>query len=196
MALKRHLFLHCGYPRTGTTSFQSILDLNRKGLADNGYCVPPTIELRHRHLQAGVQLSLAANVQNLIQLPEGCAPETHLDNWLDSVVSDAPGFTRFIMSEETLAKGDLGKIERFEAQLRKHFQDITVLICFRPHGSFLRSDYSNLVLRVGHISNPFKSYVAGQGAQPFMRYSNVLSGYRSKQRRPAVRSDSRRPRSA
>lgn len=176
MATRRHLFLHCGYPRTGTTSFQSILDLNRKTLATNGYCVPPTVGFRHRHLQAGVQLSLTANVQRLIQLPEGCAPETNLNNWLDNVVSEARDFTRFIMSEETLGKGDFGKLERFEAQLRKHFEDITVLICFRPHESFLRSDYSNRV-RAGFFAKSFKAYASGQSEQPFMSYCDVLSRF-------------------
>ncbi|KPA20552.1 hypothetical protein shim_35430 [Shimia sp. SK013] len=176
MASKRHLFLHCGYPRTGTTSFQSILDLNREELAQSGYCVPPTVGFRHRHLQAGVQLSLTANVQNLIKLPEGCDPETHLENWLTGVVADAPEFDRFIMSEETLAKADFGKIEGFEAQLRKHFEHITILICFRPHGSYLRSDYSNRV-RASYFSKPFKAYAVGQSAQPFMSYSYVLSKF-------------------
>ncbi|WP_270725924.1 hypothetical protein [Shimia sp. Alg240-R146] len=176
MAPKRHLFLHCGYPRTGTTSFQSILDLNRNGLASNGYCVPPTVGNRHRHLQAGVQLSLTANVQKLIQLPEGCEPEAHLDNWLTGIVADAPDFERFIMSEETLAKGDFGKIAGFEAQLRKHFDEITILICFRPHGSYLRSDFSNRV-RAGYFSKAFRAYATAQTEQPFMSYCDVLSRF-------------------
>lgn len=167
------LNIHIGYPRTGTTSLQATLTEYRDHLGENNILVPPSIGNRHRHLQALGEVEANPNVSRILGIHDTVSVDDFLDNWLEGVAAASKQFSLTVMSEETIALRGTDSLARLKAKLDKHYSEIKIFVCFRPHESYLKSNHQQSI-RATFRNNTFKNYINTTSSKPHMHYVKVM----------------------
>ena len=124
---QKHLFLHIGWPKTGTTALQSFCHANRAALAARGLAYYTT------------RAESCGSVARAIAKAEPMAP--HRDRLLDwAARQDAPNV---LISSEGFASTDPKALAAFLAP--PSWRSITVLAYLRPQDAFLEGWYKQIV---------------------------------------------------
>lgn len=170
------LYMHIGYPRTGTTSLQSFMAQFRDDFAAAGILIPPAQGNRHRLLQALGAAKSNAGVQQKLGLTEGADTQTQLQEMLSAISQQSEGYQAVFMSEETVAQKTAEDIEGLHRELSQIFSKITVIVTFREHQSLLKSEY---LQRIGASFNSslFKDFAAGFFGRRHFNYCETLGHF-------------------
>jgi hypothetical protein len=148
--VSRRLFLHIGYPKTGTTAIQESLFLSRDKLVDFGLLYPATGLARFSHHQFPWVLTgderrdarlTADNLFETLQSElESSAPET------DTVIS-SEGFIFALPPEKA------------ENYFRRLFDEIVLVVYVRQPMRWIQSDYNQGVKGFRRLTCSFEEHV-------------------------------------
>lgn len=132
------LFLHIGYPKTGTSSLQRFFETNEKPLRDAGLLYASTGRINGQHF--GIAASLG-----LVKHP-GPEPVPDLDTLAAQLKSelDVTGARSLLISSEFLALSR--KPERIEAAFKGF--DVRVVVYLRRHDHALESAFGQAIKTV------------------------------------------------
>ncbi len=146
---RRQLVLHIGSGKTGTSSLQSFLALNRQPLADAGWLYPQSPEnRRHRHARLGFFVQPDHQLlANPVWLAYGQSPEEFrhaLHQGLQAEVegADLPGI---VLSDEALYGAPEESLRRFRSFTDDLATRTRVLVYLRRQDDHLISRYQQVV---------------------------------------------------
>jgi len=167
------LYMHIGYPRTGTTSLQSFMAQFRDDFAAGGILIPPAQGNRHRLLQTLGAVKPNAGVYQKLGLTEDTNPQLQLQDMLSAISQQSEGYQSVFMSEETVAQKTPEDIEGLHRELSQVFSETTVIVTFREHKSLLKSEY---LQRIGATFNAalFNKFAAGYIDRRHFNYCETL----------------------
>ena len=140
----RQLFLHIGYPKTGTTSVQRFLALNQAALQAAGVLYPQAGRIRHGDAHYGVNFALGIadydrpkDVEKPVTLRQDLAAE-----------AAGSGCEKIVLSTEYLTTANLAD----KARVRAYFADYDVkIVCYlRRHDHMYESAYAQAVKTVAN----------------------------------------------
>ena len=158
--MPRDLILHIGTSKTGSTSIQHMLDINRGALLAQGICYPATPAGNTHILLAAAFTSFTAmynDTDNPMWL--GRKPEAAIDSHLAELESEIAGLpdsvSRIILSCEQFSMyqrtaADIGRLRDFVGKLADR---CTVVVYLRRQDEHFASLYSQF-LRLGSIDEP------------------------------------------
>ncbi len=178
------LILHIGTEKTGTTTIQEFLHLNRNLLADKGIYFPKSIGMRnHRQLASWClsenKIDQFLRMNQLIETKQREEWRKDLMNKFENELSSLnPQTTQVIISSEHFSSllNQPDEMEILRHFLHKWFANIKVVLYLRRQDSLTVSTYST-VCRAGIVSgnilpNPSK-------LRPFVNYQNLLNKWSS-----------------
>ncbi len=148
-----HLTLHIGTEKTGTTSIQNFLSINRALLGENGVIVPRSLGGTNQRLLAGIAMN-DDHVDDLFQsagLTDDEARHTAKADWFSQfrreLDAKADGADMVLISSEHLHSrlSRDGEIERLHELLSPLFESITVVVYLREPIATAVSAYSTAV---------------------------------------------------
>lgn len=138
----RHLYLHCGWPRTGTTTIQALFTRHRAALASAGIAYPADWQMAGRDEAMGV-----INQNGLARLLESTGEQ--MGDELRRT-AEAHGGKAVLMSSEELitwraSRGSHGPLKSFLALLQE-LAPLTCVATIRRVDDFLSSFYLHHML--------------------------------------------------
>jgi hypothetical protein len=167
----RRAIIHIGTPKTGTTSIQRVLGLNRAALPAQGACYPLSPgALEHVRLHA-----MLVHRRTLLhgapsqEEPHGAAVgiEQFPDDFAKEMDLLPAGVKRVILSEERLSvfrfHDDLAALKSF---LAPYFDEFTIVVYLRSQDSYLASRYAEL-LRMGVLEGPDHVVATAERLAPY-----------------------------
>ncbi len=178
------LILHIGTEKTGTTTIQEFLHLNRDLLANNGIYFPKSIGIRnHRPLALwclpNEKDDAYLRINNLTE-------NTQRKNWREDILAKfekeisglKPEIKLVIISSEHLSSllNHPSEIETLKNFLNKWFTDIKIVIYLRRQDRLVVSRY-NTACKVGFIVKSILPHPAK--LRHFVNYQNLLGKWSS-----------------
>jgi tetratricopeptide (TPR) repeat protein len=167
--MRRHLILHIGLPKTGTSAIQHFLVTRRKALLRQGFCYPSTPGgSNHVALAAAAALhGKPRKWQDEVKQKAMGVPPRLEDFWQqfhDEITALPPQIGTVILSAERFSSqlDSQDKIENLRAALEPLFADMRVIVYLRRQDTHATSAYSQM-LRFGIIEPPALD-------QPLSRY--------------------------
>ncbi len=150
--------IHIGTPKSGTTTIQSFLALNRAALAAQGIRYEPYDPKKQPQMElalAGVIRSGDVLNQPLQQYAMGVTDHASQSAYVDGLerqlregVAMWPGHTYMASSEQIHAWcGNRKRIKAFDTFLRGIFDEVRYVVYYRPHDEFMLSTYSERIRR-------------------------------------------------
>jgi len=177
---KLNLVLHIGAEKTGTTTIQEFLHLNRSLLAKNGVFYIKSIGMRnHRPLATWClsdnKIDQFLRMNNLTESSQRKTWKEDLINKFEEELSGLnPGIKQVIISSEHFSSllNQRAEIETLKSLLDKWFANIRVVLYLRRQDSLIVSTFST-TCRVGIVSdnilfNPLMR-------RPFVYYQKLLN---------------------
>jgi len=158
--MPRHLILHIGLTKTGSTSIQHVLAVRRQALQDQGVYVPTSPGWANHGLLAAYLVNDKAALERFHPVNwGGLSPATRLAvfraDW-DREMAAMPGWaTRCLITAEQigmLLHSD-DEVSRLAALLRPHFGSVQVIVYLRRQDLHAAS-YYNQWLRAGRLDPP------------------------------------------
>lgn len=173
------LILHIGTEKTGTTTIQEFLHLNRNLLADKGIYFPKSIGMRNHRPLASWCLSYEKDatylkMNNLTEMAQRKAwREDFLAKFEEEISGLKPEIKQVIITSEHFSSllNDPGEIEILKHLLNKWFTDIKVVIYLRRQDSLMVSKYST-ACKEGYIIKNILPHPAK--LRHFVNYQNLL----------------------
>lgn len=161
------LILHIGCEKTGSTSVQEFLSLNRDKLKERGVIVPKSLGVGN-HIKLPVAAMHGDNWGQLLRVYHGITSEKVLDIFRGQVRNDLTeelaGSSRAIISSEHLSSTlrTEEEIEWLREFLFSIFSNVHVIVYLRRQDQFHTSLYSTEVRfgRVGTLDYPTKEQIA------------------------------------
>jgi len=168
------LFLHIGTDKTGTTTIQKFLDVNREALRKRGYLVPMSPgSLRH------VKLFLYGfDDEKTVKEPwwkNRCPTPADFRREFSQQFSDeirASDLPKVILSDEGLWRLSQNEILRLQSLLSDHFDNITVIPYLRRQDEHVTSRYQQVIKTGGSVLT-FSEYL--EGRHPYYYYADILA---------------------
>lgn len=149
--MKPTLFLHVGYPKTGTSAIQWMLANNRARLADLGFHYP-LMGHAQSHQPGGNGVDLA-NLLKGHPSPQGEADQQRLLDLLRA------GSNHVIVSSELLAQAKPALLENFLQNVAQAGAQVQVIFYLRPYPSLIPSVWNQRVKSHGYAKD-FADYQA------------------------------------
>lgn len=162
--MKARIILHCGAPKTGSTSFQHLLYANRPLLLEKGFYCPAVSRKKRVKDDIRILLGEMSKPEN-----DNQAYRFHIAEVIEKIRAETGCHTLIISNENLLGKPFLGPKRRFyenaeERAERLHLAlqdyDVDVRFVIRDYAGFLPSWYVQQV----RMGSP-------------MRFSDFLRGY-------------------
>jgi hypothetical protein len=171
--------LHIGVEKTGTSTIQEFLHLNRKMLAENGICFPKSIGMRNHRPLASWCISDQRNdvFLRMNQLTQPSKRKQWKREFILGFEAELSGLSseikQVIFSSEHFSSllNHPAEIKTLKQILGQWFTNIRVLVYLRRQDSLTVSTYSN-VCRAGIVSD--KVLTAPKELRPFVNYRNML----------------------
>lgn len=150
--------IHIGTPKSGTTTIQSFLALNRSALAEQGFRYQPLNPRHHAQMELGLVGMIragdtvdAAVKQWALGAYTEDAQKAHVDRF-EAVLADGvrswPEHTYIGSSEQIFAwLSNPARIEAFDRFLRQYFDSVRYIVYFRPQHELMLSSYSERIKR-------------------------------------------------
>ncbi len=160
MSRKKHLYLHIGTNKTGSSSIQNFLIENREFLASEGYDYP-TGGAYFYPPEASASL-LAHAIHNVRPAYVGNV-EINLDACVSDIRRDISqsAHEKIILSSEHFSKCEkLEEIRKIYEVFSDLFEKITVIIYLRRQDAWLESSWSQMV-KTGAITTSFDDFLKG-----------------------------------
>ncbi|MCD4697087.1 MAG: hypothetical protein K8S16_12695, partial [Bacteroidales bacterium] len=158
-AQKTDLILHIGTEKTGTTTIQEFLHLNRKLLANNGFYFPKSIGMRNHRPLATWCLS-DKRIDNFLRM-NNLTETTRREKWKEDFINQFeeelsglnPEIKQVIISSEHFSSllKQPGELETLKYLLDKWFKNIWIIVYLRRQDGLLISRYST-ACRTGIVS--------------------------------------------
>ena len=173
------LILHIGTEKTGTTTIQEFLHLNRNLLADKGIYFPKSIGMRNHRPLASWCLSYEKDatylkMNNLTEMAQRKAwREDFLAKFEEEISGLKPEIKQVIITSEHFSSllNHPTEIETLKLLLDKWFTSITVIVYLRRQDSFVVSRYST-VCKAGIV---MKSILPNPTTlRPLVNYQDLL----------------------
>src|ERR1700761_9452859 len=133
MGYRVRLYLHIGYPQTGTTALQSFFSQNAARLAEQGLLYPQTGQLHNAHYLFNFALGLGHWDEGAVEAPEVLAEK--LKHEIASTSCN-----RVLLSSEYFMLAGPDAIARIKALFADY--DIRVLVYLRRHDDALEAAYA------------------------------------------------------
>ncbi len=160
-AEKPDLVLHIGTEKTGTTTIQEFLHLNRKLLAKNGFYFPKSVGMRNHQPLASWCLSgnrddVFLRMNNLIEPKRREKWRTEFINSFEEELSGLKfGIKQVVISSEHFSSllRKTAEIETLKLLLDKWFKNIRVLVYLRRQDFLFLSRFST-ACRAGKVIEP------------------------------------------
>jgi len=179
VAEKPNLILHIGIEKTGTTTIQEFLHLNRKLLAKHGVYFPKSIGMRNHRPLATWCLSDSRNdiflrMNNLTETKQREKWREDLKNQFEYELSGLnAGIRQVIISSEHFSSllNKPAELETLKHFLDKWFTNIKVVLYLRRQDSLTVSTYST-ACRAGIVSDIVLPNPAS--LRPFVNYQELL----------------------
>lgn len=178
------LILHIGTEKTGTTTIQEFLHLNRNLLANEGIYFPKSIGMRNHRPLASLCLSNEKDdaylrMNNLTEMAQRKAwREDFLAKFEEEISGLKPEIKQVIISSEHLSSllNHPSEIETLKNFLNKWFTDIKVVIYLRRQDKLVVSKYST-ACKAGIIVKSILPHPAK--LRHFVNYQNLLGKWSS-----------------
>jgi hypothetical protein len=143
--MKARIILHCGAPKTGSTSFQHLLYANRALLLEKGFYCPAVS--RKKRVKDDIRLLLGD-----LTRPENDnqAYRYHVNEVIEQICKETGCHTLIVSNENILGKPFIGPRRRFyefadaaadRIHLALHDYDVDVRFVIRDYAAFLPSWY-------------------------------------------------------
>ncbi len=155
------LFIHIGLPKTGTTSIQNFLAINRNILQSKGFCFPdfkimfPNIAV-NRNAHFLMQEYFDEDKNRLLEKEEKL-----VQNCLGRIVQLSKKYPNIIISDEKLWRGSKEHDPLFWNKLVKWGEENNIVIkmiaYLRRQDYFIQSNWGELVKQ--HITSSFTDYL-------------------------------------
>lgn len=147
------LIVHVGTGKTGTTSVQHFMNLNRDRLGEAGFLYPATPG-RSRHAQFTVFLTPDEElgdqpVWHRMEANDPTRWRRRFRRRLLDEIADS-GLSRVVLSEETIFKSSQGTLRRLRRFARRNFRSLRVVVYLRRQDDHLVSRYQQGV-KVGEV---------------------------------------------
>lgn len=164
--------IHIGIPKSGTSSIQAFLAMNRASLATQGILYAPfnpafgsQFELPVTALEASDSLIEPEHERRLLHITNRADQKAYIAQYvqfLDSLLAVTP-LPRFIASSEHIhawitTPERIAALDRF---LRERFAQVTYLLYLRPQEELVTSSYSEAIRRGAR--HDFASHLAHHG---------------------------------
>jgi len=168
----RQLYLHIGYPKTGTTAIQEFMRLNREILLKQKILYPETGIKKNSHHQIPWVFTddCRANVNlSRSEITSGLKKEYHDNPSVEKVVISSEGFIFAVKPEDAL--------EMF----RDDFDDIKLIIYMRQPFRWIQSDYNQGVKGWRQLTCSFDEHLNSilSSKDSPMNFYNMLSKWAS-----------------
>ena len=153
--MTRHLFLHIGMQKTGTTALQSFLKSERAFLLKQNVYYPATqADNRHTMLVRAIGSPLNAGRGRAPRRDDAEPLEQYLDQFTHEINSLPESVDIVIVSSEHFAAYPTQEhVQRLQKFLAPLFGRITVIVYLRRQDAHFASGYTQ-TLRLGHIDAP------------------------------------------
>ena len=168
-----NLFLHIGPDKTGTTTIQKFLDVNRAKLANKGYLVPKSPGLQ-RHFKLYLygfddnRMVAEPAWNNRKVTPQEFREEFKAD--LAEEVSKSKA--RFaLMSDEGLFRLSADEVKRLHELLSGVFKNIYIVLYLRRQDQHVLSRYQQII-KTGASTITLSEYLRGK--HPYYLYAEIL----------------------
>jgi len=152
--------IHIGTPKSGTTTIQSFLSLNRTALAEQGIRYAPYNYGSRRKSQMDLALAGVIHSGGVLNRPlqqhamgvTGHASQAAYVDGLEKQLRDGvakwPEHTYLASSEQNHAwAGNRKRIKAFDTFLRSIFDEVRYVVYYRPQDEFMLSTYSERIRR-------------------------------------------------
>jgi hypothetical protein len=180
--MQRHLFLHIGLPKTGTSAIQSFLAAERKALAAQNIYFPDTLDdERHSMLVRAIGGVQRQDPQSGIWRGEdpGVALQAYIDGFTTDLAAMPRGVTKVILSAEQFSRFKADEpLIRLRDLLTPYFDSMRIVAYLRRQDNFFASFYTQ-TLRLGVIEPPdvtalLKQYEGYDYAEILTRWARVF----------------------
>lgn len=142
------IYLHIGSGKTGTSSIQNLLSVNRDTLAARGYLYPQSPG-RERHTRMGFYGRNDASLQRMPNWPRfgKGTPDEFRERFAQEFVTELSecGLDRVILSDEGMYGLKPVEIERLRALLERVADNVHVIVYLRRQDDHLISRYQQVV---------------------------------------------------
>lgn len=147
------LIVHVGTGKTGTTSVQHFMNVNRDRLGEADFFYPATPG-RSRHAQFTVFLTPDEElddqpVWHRMEADDPTRWRRRFRRRLLDEIADS-GLTRVVLSEETIFKSSDGTLRRLQRFARRNFRSLRIVVYLRRQDDHLVSRYQQAV-KVGEV---------------------------------------------
>ncbi|NRB19372.1 MAG: hypothetical protein HRU33_17825 [Rhodobacteraceae bacterium] len=167
-------FLHIGPGKSGTTTLQKFLSVNRETLRGRGYLVPKSPgPLRHFKL-----LLYEFNDKRTVKQPSwknrNPTPADFRREFSQQFADEirSCGLPKVILSDEGLCRLNPNEIRRLQSLLSDHFDKITIISYLRRQDDHVTSRYQQVVKTGGSVLT-FSEYLKGR--HPQYLYADLLA---------------------
>lgn len=147
------LIVHVGTGKTGTTSVQHFMNLNRHVLAESGFLYPTTPG-KSRHAKFTLFLTPDDELDSqpvwhrLGFEDPGRFRRRFRRQLLDEIAES--GLPRVVLSEETIFKSSMGTLKHLRRFSRRHARSLRIVVYLRRQDDHLVSRYQQSV-KAGHV---------------------------------------------
>jgi hypothetical protein len=180
------LYLHIGPDKTGTTTIQKFLEVNREALAEKGYLVPKSPGLQ-RHFKLYLygfdnpKMVKEPAWRNRSETPEAFREAFGAD--LAREVKESNAKTA-LLSDEGLFRLGPKEVARVHKLLSGLFDQIYVILYLRRQDEHVLSRYQQII-KTGSTTMTLFEYMRGR--HPYYYYSQVLKRWADRFEKPNVR---------
>lgn len=174
---KKHIVLHVGHHKTGSSAIQSFLALNEQNLAQHGFYYP-TSRRAAEYVSNGYPS--AGNAHFLAGRVKGAAKRTPIMQILRNLKTGRrltnTKLETVILSSETLTEcSKFGLLQLKNMFPRSSFH---VVFYIRDQAAFLTSQYQQTV-KLGHETHSLEEFFRNSGFAPERRYPRIIRKLRN-----------------
>jgi SAM-dependent methyltransferase len=162
--MRKQLYLHIGFPKTGTTSIQMWLTENATALAAHGVLYPATGRGRHEYDYGHHQLPRGLVTKPLSELAVMWPDMTNLRDEVDN----SPGSTIIVSSEDFATRLDQPEVDLLARRLADF--DVRIVCYVRRQDEFIISVWSTSVAYFGE-----KDPLANCLDHPWLDYAGTIA---------------------